>query len=233
MWDGQTQFLEIGVALIPFYCLALILQVCGFFFLAACCLLFVSHCRSTWPVIHEYVYGTNAGGVICHDFANPCGECFVDSVISTAGLSGSIESSMLPFIVLAHVMSNVSCEIETSERLRARVLASDLLQPARIVGKQRFRAARHRACLSCLRDSIYIFARHGHLVSLQRELSVVRRDVVRAGLQGSRRAASNFHTLKRILIRQGMCVAVLSAQEDHMARHDLGFETGTCIGVIL
>ena len=211
----------------------MILQVCCLLFLVTCCFPFVSHCRSTWAVIHLYVYGTNDGDVFWHDFANSRGECSVDNVSSIAGFAGSAESSLLPCIVLAHVMSDVSFEIEASERRRARVLASHLLQPARVVGRRRFRASRHSVCLSCLRDSIYTCARHSHLVSLQRELSVVRRDVVRAGLQGSRRAASNFHTLKRILIRQGMFVAVLSAHEEHMVRHDFGFETGSCIGVIL
>ena len=66
-----------------------------------------------------------------------------------------------------------------------------MLQPARLIGQRRFRAARPSECLCCLRDSILTYARRARLSSLVVDLSVVRRDVVRAGFTGSRRARCN------------------------------------------
>ena len=40
------------------------------------------------------------------------------------------------FLILAHVMSVVACDIEASERQRARALAGAMLQPARIINNQ-------------------------------------------------------------------------------------------------
>ena len=107
----------------------------------------------------------------------------------------------LTFFIFAHVMSDVACDIEASERQRARALAVVMLQPARLIGKRSARGARPSECLSCLRDSLLTYARRARLSSLVGDLSVVRRDVVRAGFTGSRRARCNFHVVERILLR--------------------------------
>ena len=80
----------------------------------------------------------------------------------------------------------------------ARALAVVMLQPARLIGKRRARAARPSECLSCLRDSLLTYARRDRLSSLVGDLSVVRRDVVRAGFSGSRRARCHFQVVERI-----------------------------------
>ena len=87
----------------------------------------------------------------------------------------------------AHVMATVAHDIEVSECQRARALAGVMLQPARVIQKQRFRQARASHCFSCLRDSIEFCARQTRSEALLKDLAIVRRDVVRAGLLGSRR----------------------------------------------
>ena len=136
----------------------------------------------------------------------------------------------LAFLILAHVMSAVACDIEASERQRARALAGVMLQPARLIGKRRFRAARPSECLSCLRDSILTCARRARLSSLVGDLSVVRRDVVRAGFSGSKRARYNFQIVERTLRRHHANVLVLSEMDNNVVQHLLGDVAGKCIG---
>ena len=63
-------------------------------------------------------------------------------------------------------------------------------------------------------------------------MAVVRRDVVRAGLSGSRREANNFRTLHRLLFKHKVYIAVLSSRDDELVRHDLGFAGGQYSGTI-
>ena len=114
------------------------------------------------------------------------------------------------FLVFASVMTEAACDIEAFERERARTLAGVMLQRARVIGRQRFRQSRPSNCLSCLRDSIEVCVRDARIDTLLRDLSVIRRDVVRAGLSGSRRAAFNFRTLQHLLRRHAVYVRVLS-----------------------
>ena len=130
-------------------------------------------------------------------------------------------------------MSEVAWEIETSERRRARVLAQKLLRRARVVGKRRCRHPRPSVCLSCLHDSIYACARHAALASVQRDLSVLRRDTVQAGLCGSKREAQNFRAVQRILCRHHVYVSVLSEHEGKLTQHRLGCrQSAQCFGVL-
>ena len=138
----------------------------------------------------------------------------------------------LACLMLAHVMSAVASDIEASERLRARAPAGAMLQPARIIGKRRCRAARPSESLSCLRDSILACAYRFHLSSLIADLSVVRRDVVRAGFIASRRAHCNFDVMERILRRHHANVLILSKMDVNVVQHALGDISGKCIGTL-
>ena len=106
--------------------------------------------------------------------------------------------NFLDFCIFAYVMATVARDIEVSERQRARALAGAMLKPARVIQKQRFRQARPSHCFSCLRDSIEFCARQTRSEALLKDLVVVRRDVVRAGLSGSRRESNNFNILQRL-----------------------------------
>ena len=66
--------------------------------------------------------------------------------------------------------------------------------------------------------------------SLVGDLSVVRRDVVRAGFTGSRRARCNFQVEERILLRHHAHVLVFHGMDDNFVQHSLGDVSGNCIG---
>ena len=136
------------------------------------------------------------------------------------------------FIILAYVLSEVAYDIEVSERQRACNLAGAMLQTARIIGRRRYRAARASTCLSCLRDSILICAHRARLSSLVGDLSVVRRDVVRAGCVASKRAHCNFNILQRLLRRHHANNLILSEKDGTVVQHVLGDSVGRCIGNI-
>ena len=129
-------------------------------------------------------------------------------------------------------MSAVACDIEVSERQRACNVAGAMLQPARIIGRRRYRAARASTCLSCLRDSILICAHRARLSSLVGDLSVVRRDVVHAGCVASKRAHCNFNILQRLLRRHHANILILSEKDGTVVQHMLGDSVGRCIGNI-
>ena len=67
-------------------------------------------------------------------------------------------------------------------------------------------------------------------MNMTRDLSVVRRDVVRAGFSGSKRACCNFQVVERTLRRHHANVLVLSGMDDNLVQHSLGDVTGKCIG---
>ena len=129
-------------------------------------------------------------------------------------------------------MSAVACDIEVSERQRACNVAGAMLQPARIIGRRRYRAARASTCLSCLRDSILICAHRARLSSLVGDLSVVRRDVVHAGCVASKRAHCNFNILQRLLRRHHANILILSEKDGTVVQHISGDSVGRCIGNI-
>ena len=130
---------------------------------------------------------------------------------------------VLRFVILAHVLSDVACDIETSERQRAIALAGIILQPARSIGKRRFRAARPSVCMSCLRDSVQASARAACLPHVVSDISAVPCDVVRAGMSGSKRTLRNFTVLQRILGNHHMQVAVLTINDGELVLHNLGW----------
>ncbi len=63
-------------------------------------------------------------------------------------------------------------------------------------------------------------------------MSVVRRDVVRAGFIASRRAHYNFDVMERILRRHHANVLVVSGMDDNVVQHSLGDVSGRCIGTL-
>ena len=109
--------------------------------------------------------------------------------------------------------------------------AASAVQEARLLGSDYSAARRHIAAIRRLR--IANFEKQGsRLHALVRDISVVPRDVVRAGLSDSRRESSNFHILQRLLKRHKTYVSVLSLRGNDLVRHDLGFPGGFCCGVI-
>ena len=129
-------------------------------------------------------------------------------------------------------MYEASCVVEERERERARRVAEAALWRARVVALWRFRAKRLRPFLSCLLDSCVACARDAKLPCVVRDLSILRRDVVRAGLQGSRRAASNFKALQRVFLRHRVRIAVLSLDGGKLCCHHIGWKEGPCVGVL-
>lgn len=100
---------------------------------------------------------------------------------------------------------------------------------ALIIRKRRFRVRKHRGCSSCFRDTLRDFALSRQ--SFRSDLSCMRRDVVRSGLCGSKRAALNFQRLQRCLRQHNCFVWIL--------RRDVCYETfmfgdahGDCLGCI-
>ena len=110
---------------------------------------------------------------------------------------------LFTFLFLCHFMARISDDIAAAEQQRSYLLACQILKRAVIIGGKRCRLSRSRTCQSCLRDCIYTQAQHFRLHKLKRDVSMIRRDVVRAGLNGSRRSAMDFHFLKNILLRHG------------------------------
>ena len=155
-----------------------------------------------------------------------------DLIMNNLNHRSRIQCDFRTFFVFASIMTEAACDIEAFERERAQSLAGVMLQRARVIGRQRFRQSRPSICLSCLRDSIEACARQAGMAALLRDLSVIRRDVVRTGLSGSRRAAFNFHALQHLLRRHSVYVRVLSLSNNELVRHDLGSAGGRCCGVI-
>ena len=141
-------------------------------------------------------------------------------------------NEFMPFLCFVHVMFETSQIINVRERCRALRVAESHLIRCEIVAQQRMRQQRFRPFNSCLLDSCKLCAREAKLRNVVRDLSVVTRDVVRAGLQGSRRAASNFNALQRIFIRHGVHIAVLSLDGEKLCCHRVGWEKGHCFGVL-
>ena len=98
-----------------------------------------------------------------------------------------------------HVMSEAICQIEISERGRARVVARAKLIHARLLCGSRHKTKKGQIQQSCFIDAVSCCARLENVVNITRDLSVVRRDVVRAGVGGSKRARCNFQIMARIL----------------------------------
>ena len=127
-------------------------------------------------------------------------------------------------------MSEAMCQIEISERERACVVAQAKLIPARLLFGCRHKTKKRQILQSCFIDAVSHCARRANLVNMTRDLSVVRRDVVRAGFSGSKRARCNFQVVERTLRRHHANVLVLSGMDDNLVQHSLGDVTGKCIG---
>ena len=92
-------------------------------------------------------------------------------------------------------MWEAMCRVETYERERAFLFVRAKLIPARLLFGCRYKS-NYQPFQSFFIDAISQCARRANLVIIARDLSVVRRDVVRAGLGGSQRAHCNFRTVE-------------------------------------
>ena len=85
-------------------------------------------------------------------------------------------------------MWEAMCRIETCERERAFVLARAKIIPARVSIGSRHKTKKRQLLQTCFIDAVSHCARRENLVNITRDLSVIRRDVVRVGFSGSKRA---------------------------------------------
>ena len=110
------------------------------------------------------------------------------------------------------------------------VVARAKLIPARLLFGCRHKTKKLQILQSCFIDVVSHCARRENLVNMTRDLSVVRRAVVRAGFSGSKRARYNFQIVERTLRRHHANVLVLSGMDDNFVQHSLGCVSGKCIG---
>ena len=110
------------------------------------------------------------------------------------------------------------------------VVARAKLIPARLLFGCRHKTKKLQILQSCFIDVVSRCVRRENLVNMTRDLSVVRRAVVRAGFSGSKRARYNFQIVERTLRRHHANVLVLSGMDDNFVQHSLGCVSGKCIG---
>jgi hypothetical protein len=162
--------------------------------------------------------------------------CFLQIVAHMSNCSGmmlfhiALANRDCRFFMFCNVMSEAMCQIEISERERACVVARAKLIPARLLFGCRHKTKKRQTLQSCFIDAVSHCARRENLVNITCDLSVVRRDVVRAGFSGSKRARYNFQIVERTLRRHRANVLVLSEMDNNVVQHLLGDVAGKCIG---